>query len=210
MAEVVNFPSKNKSAVTHDVVRRDAAVVEVRRILRGVQVRKGVACAGVMDLGDALIPVRAAAGYGGWGAFLADCGLPKRDAQIAVQLANARPQIEAENAKRASRSQPRLSIRGALEFIRPMKPRSEHSENNPQKKSGTNMLAPAITVDAVLAWLTTATIEEKRRVAVALARDTATIRKLLPAKAIPAKATPQQIFEKAMGLLTSEDAPAVH
>jgi hypothetical protein len=213
VADVIKFPDKNKRAVV-DVVRRDEAVAKVREILRGVRAVEGLAFRRMMDLGDALIPARNAAGYGGWGAFLRDCGLPVRDAQIAMQLAKARPEIEAENAKRASQSQPALSIRAALELIRPKNPKSEHGSdvgmdadtNADPDKSG----PPAITIDAVLIWLKTATLAEKRRVAVALAQDTATIRALLPTKAVPKKATPQQIFEKAMVLFTPDGAPVTH
>jgi hypothetical protein len=101
-----------------------------------------------------------------------------------------------------------LSIRAALELIRPKKakPEQQGGGENSQEKSNT----ATITVTAVLVWLQTATAGEKRQVAVALAQDTATIRKILPAKAIPVKATPKQIFEKAMGLLTPDGAPVVH
>jgi hypothetical protein len=90
---------------------------------------------------------------------------------------------------------------------RSLKPQAEPAES-------AEMASEAVTivnVDVVLTWLQTATAEDKRRVAVALAQDTATMRKILPAKAIPATATPEKIFKRALGLLAPEEgAPAVH
>jgi hypothetical protein len=198
MGDVVEFSGKSKRAAV-DVVRRDEAVEKVRQILRGIGMMEGSACNRMMDLGDVLIPVRDVAGYRAWGVFLNDCRLPKRDAQIAMQLAKARPVIESENAKRASLSQPPLSIRAALELIRPpqaTRKAPQDSENIP------------ITVDAVLTWLRTATYEQKRRVAAALSQDAETARKFLRAKPT---ATPEQLYRRAMGLLLPEEgAPAVH
>ena len=67
-----------------------------------------------------------------------------------------------------------------------------------------------ISVDGVLTWLQTATYEEKRQVADALAQDAETARKLLRAKAMT---TPEQLYRKAMRLFLPEEeegAPAVH
>jgi hypothetical protein len=63
----------------------------------------------------------------------------------------------------------------------------------------------------VIAWLPTASREEKRRIAVVLAQDVRAMRKvLMPAP--PAKATDQQVFARAMGLLAPplDDAPTTH
>jgi hypothetical protein len=161
-SNVIRFAGRTKEAAV-DIVRRDEAIESVRTLWRQVQLTKGISCRRMLDLGDVLARVREAAGYCGWGAFLKACKLPERDAQIALQLSKGRPQIEAENAKRASGSEPPLSIRAALKLIRPKKePKSQGGGEASQKSTA------AITIDAVIAWLKTATAEDRCRVTRAL------------------------------------------
>jgi hypothetical protein len=72
------------------------------------------------------------------------------------------------------------------------------------------MQSPVITTTftEVMAWLAQASPADKRKVAVALAQDTALMKSILPTKALPRKATPDQVFRKAMGLLTHDVSPA--
>jgi hypothetical protein len=200
-ADVIQLPQKNQP---HEIVRHEAAVAQVREIFQRFRRVEGCACIIAMELGDALIPYRKTAAHGAWASFLRDCDIPKRDAQIAIQLAKHRPQIEEANAKRASH----LSIREALKLIRPKKPKPEQPEPNPPEAVA--IAVPAITINDVLAWLSQASTEDKRKITTALARDTEAMKKILPAKALPPKATAEQVFRKAMGLLLIDDSPAVH
>jgi hypothetical protein len=127
VSQIIEFPRKGNPAISLGVDRRDAAVAQVRELVQKFRAAEGGACTYMMDLGDVLLPIRTVSGYGAWGAFLRDCGLRMRDSQIAIQLANARPQIEAENAKRASHSPPQapLSIREALRLVRPKQPKAK-------------------------------------------------------------------------------------
>ena len=93
----------------------------------------------------------------------------------------------------------------------------QRSQRPPKTDSELDETAETVTVTTetvtamdVLAWLPTASLEDKRKVAVWLARDTAGIKKIMPAKTIPPKATPENIFKTALGLLSPEDTPAVH
>lgn len=70
--------------------------------------------------------------------------------------------------------------------------------------------AAALMVSDVLAWLLQASQADKRKVAAALAQDTVLMKSIMPAKALPRQATPEQVFRKAMGLLSSaDDGPAM-
>ncbi len=113
-------------------------------------------------------------------------------------MAAARSVIEAANAQRAAP----LSIREALKLIRAGKPKPERRK--PKAKDPIT----ATTVADVLAWLPKASPADKRRVAVALAQDAAAMRAILSAKALPRDATPKQIFDRAMGLLSLDDTPS--
>ena len=88
--------------------------------------------------------------------------------------------------------------------------RSLRPEPEPAKPAAAPDPVPATTIADVLAWLSKASPADKRRVAVALAQDTEAMKKLMPAKALPRQATPEQIFKKAMGLLAIEDTPTAH
>ena len=153
-------------AASHDVVRLDAAIAQVRAIEEKIQTVEGSACLLAMDAGDVLSPINTTIAYGKWGPFCKSCGLSLRSAQVYLQSAAARPQIEAENAQRAAHlpALPPLSIRAALELIGPKKPGSKPgSKTEPEIKP-----EPAedfITIADVLAWLPTASPADRRKVA---------------------------------------------
>ena len=99
-----------------------------------------------------------------------------------------------------------MSLRGALKLLRPKKAETTKLASNPKTP-----VVPTITIDAILTWLATANQEDKRAIAAALAADVTAMRKMLSRKQLPPKATPKDIFTKAMGLLvvnTTDGAPA--
>ena len=200
---IVHLDFKRKSAArsssANSVVVRDEEIAQVRRIELKIQTAEGEACVLAMDVGDILNKVKKTISHGRWLPFLKACALATRTAQVYAQLADARPIIEAANAQRAAP----LSIRETLKLICPKKPKTEEVgvEVEPDPVRST------ISVADVLAWLPTATPNEKRRVAKWLAQDVADMRKILPTKALPPRATDKQVFERAMGLLTVDDAP---
>ena len=98
-----------------------------------------------------------------------------------------------------------MSIREALALIRPKKPKPEPEQCEPGAKDPVT----STTIADVLAWLLKASQADKRRVAVALAQDTAAMKKILPVKALPPKASPKQVFDRAMAMLTSDETPSV-
>ena len=108
--------------------------------------------------------------------------------------------------QQAKLNNPRIVLAHWLRSLPPASPVACRREG----RSGAENSAANITIADVLAWLPQATAEEKRRVAVALAQDTALMKKILPSKALPPKATPKQIFSRAMGLLAAGDVPPVH
>ena len=111
------------------------------------------------------------------------------------------------NERQLDLNHPRVVAAGWKRSLWPKPQRSPSSKPN----STTDTAAPAvITVTEVLAWLAPASQADKRKIAVALAEDTKAMKKLLPSKALPPKATPKQIFSRAMGLLTASDVPPVH
>jgi hypothetical protein len=112
------------------------------------------------------------------------------------------------NERQLDLNHPRVVAAGWKRSLRPKPERSPSSETD----STTDTAVPAvITIAEVLAWLSQASQTDKRRVAVALAQDTAAMKEILPAKVLPRQATPEQVFRKAMGLLSSaDDGPAVH
>ena len=111
------------------------------------------------------------------------------------------------NERQLDLNHPRVVAAGWKRSLWPKPQRSPSSETN----STTDTAAPAvITITEVLAWLAQASQADKRKIAVALAEDTKAMKKLLPSKALPPKATFKQIFSRAMGLLTASDVPPVH
>jgi hypothetical protein len=204
MHNIVDLESWRKSSLptrasTHTTVVLNDAAARVRQIESQIQTAEGEACGLAMDVGDVLTPIRKTIRHGRWLPFLRDCGLSSRTAQVYLQLAAARSVIEAANAQ----SSAHLSIADALKLIRPKKSQSE--------QAGADAVEPesdpacATTIADVLAWLPKATPDEKRRVAVWLAQDTATMRKILPARALPLKPTPTQIFDRAMRVLSTPE-----
>jgi hypothetical protein len=104
-----------------------------------------------------------------------------------------RAKLPAEKQK--AFNHPRTVLAHWKRSLRPASPGS--SDNSPKP-------TPSITADAVITWLaTTANQEDKRRVAAALAADVQAVKKILPGKQLPAKATNKQVFERAMGLMVS-------
>jgi hypothetical protein len=208
MAEIIEFSKNGKPLVGEAApssCTKPSLVTEIRALHLKIQGAEGSALLLAMDAGDLLAKRKAVTAHGHWALFLRDCGLKARTDQVYRQLAAARVVIEAANAQ----SSAPLSIAEALKLIGPKTPKSKQSQS--EGRLPVAAMAPAtITVDDVIAWLAQASVEDKRRIAVALAQDTATIRKLLPAKAMPAKATPEEIFKKAMGILTPDADPTVH
>jgi hypothetical protein len=205
MAEIIDFAAHGKStpanAPAYDISVLDAATAQVRAIELRIQTAEGSKCLLAMDAGDILKPINETIAHRKWGPFCNKCGLSVRTAQVYLQLAAARSTIEAGNAQRAAHLPP-LSIREALKLISPKKPKQEPAaESEPVEDS-------VITVVEVLAWLSTnASSEDKRKIAVWLAQDTAEMRRMLPPKALPPKANPKQVYDKAMGLMTIDEAP---
>jgi hypothetical protein len=96
------------------VIRIDEATAQLRALERKIGRVEGSICILRMAEGDILISIKRTVGHGRWQSFLNDCGITVRDAQIAMQLAKARSQIEAANTKTSSL----LSIAAALRLIR--------------------------------------------------------------------------------------------
>jgi hypothetical protein len=206
MADVIELARRRKTKVPpapvqHEIVVLEQAVNQVRAIEEKIQAAEGEACHLAIDVGDALAPIRKTIGRGRWLGFLKACGLSARVAQIRLQLAANRSVIEAANANRDSH----LSIAEALALIRPKKSESTSAEAT---GSAAQSIVKIITVEDVLTWLPTASQADKRKVAVWLAQDTAAIRKTLPPKALPSKATAKQVYDRALGLLA--EVPTAH
>lgn len=133
MAEITGFPGRNNKVPTAvDTVRRDDAIAQVRALEKQIVGSEGEACRLRMAQGDVLIPIRDSVGHGRWLPFLADCRLSVRNAQIAMQLAEKREEIEAANAKSSSH----LSIAAALKLIRPPKSPKSPKSPKPPKPAG--------------------------------------------------------------------------
>jgi hypothetical protein len=112
------------------------------------------------------------------------------------------------NERQLDLNYPRVVAAGWKRSLRPEPEQKPPPEIVPTTDTA---VTAVITITEVLAWLSQASQTDKRRVAVALAQDTAAMKAILPAKVLPRPATPEQVFRKAMGLLSSaDDGPAVH
>jgi hypothetical protein len=201
MQNIVDLESLRKSpsptrASTHTTVVLNDAAARVRQIEVEIETAEGEACRLAMDVGDVLAPIKRTIGHGRWLPFLKNCSLSARVAQIRMQLAGARSVIEAANANRQSH----LSVAEALKLIRPKKTSSKQPHAKPKAAP-----VAAMTIADVLEFLSKASWADKRRVAAALAQDAATMRKILPA--LSPKATPKQVYDRAMSLLSPREAP---
>ena len=88
---------------------------------------------------------------------------------------------------------------------RSLRPESKLPPNNLARSAP----ATTIAIADVLRWLRQASPADKRQVAAALAKDTAAMKAILPAKALPPKATPKQVYARAMALLSADGVPPV-
>lgn len=106
------------------------------------------------------------------------------------------------NERQLDLNHPRVVAAGWKRSLWPKPERSPSSETD----STTDTAVPAvITITEVLAWLAQASQADKRKIAVTLAEDTKAMKKILPAKAIPPKASAKQIYNRVIGLLTIAD-----
>jgi hypothetical protein len=236
VADVIPFEKRRKPAkaasAPSDTTVLDDAIAKICAIELKIKAADGSKCLHALDAGDLLKPINATIAHGKWGAFCKACGVSTRSARVYIQLANSRGVIEEANAQRAADLPPLppMSIREALKLIGPKQSEPKQSEvvaeTEPPTESITveevmawlltatpdekrQVATEVVTADNVLTWLLTASHEDKRKIAARLAQDTAAMRKLLPAKVLPKKATDQQVFRKAMALLTVE-APAIN
>ena len=144
--------------------RRAAWAAEICALQQKIETAVQSALTHALDAGDILLKAKADAGHKGWASFLEAGRIKDRTAQVYMQLAKARSVIEAADPQ----SSADLSIAGALRLI--TKPRSKSPSKADAPDEGTKDPSPATTlsVDAVIAWLATASPEDRARVVEAL------------------------------------------